>query len=232
MINQAAILIGGLATRLQPLCEKIPKALVDINGKPFLQHHIECLRDHGVTRMVLCVGHLADQIVDFFGDGSQFGVSIQYSHEDKRLGSAGAVKNAEKLLDNAFFVTNGDTYLEMDYEGMAGLFREKGKSAIISVYQGDDIESNIYLNKEKIVLRFIYPVKKGPISGDLNATHSGVSILRREVLEMIPKNQEYSLEENVFPELAKKGELLGYPADRYYDIGTLERLELARRVMK
>jgi NDP-sugar pyrophosphorylase family protein len=224
MIDQAAILAGGMATRLRPLYDNRPKALVGVNGKPFLQHQLKCLRNHGITRIILCVGHLANQVSDAFGDGSQFGVSIQYSHEDKQLGSAGAVKNAEGLLDDVFFVMNGDTYLDMDYEGMADAFREKGKRAAISVYQGDDMESNIYLNEEKVVLRFN--------EGEMNARHSGVSILSHDVLGMIPKDQKYSLEENVFPELARRGEIMGYLAGRYYDIGTPERLELARSVIK
>ncbi len=229
MIDQAIVLAGGLGTRLRPLTYRIPKALVDINGKPFLQHQLETLRRHGVRKVILCACYLKEQIINAFGDGSKLGMSITFSCETEPLGSAGAVKNAEKLVSDAFFVINGDTYLDMDYEGMADFFEKSGgKKTVIGVYLGDDTPRNLLMDGKNSIKVFHYGATEG-----MNGTHAGVVIMPRSVLGAIPAGQECSLEKKIFPELAQKGELLGYPVkSRFYDIGTPERLETARKVMK
>jgi NDP-sugar pyrophosphorylase family protein len=116
---QAVILAGGLGTRLRPLTAKRPKAMVSIAGRPFLEYQIGLLRDAGIDDIVLCVGYLAEQIIDYFGDGSSFGVRLRYSVERERLlGTAGAVKQAEPLLTDIFFLTYGDSYLRLDYRAV------------------------------------------------------------------------------------------------------------------
>ena len=122
---QVAILAGGLGTRLYPLTEPVPKSMLLIEEKPFLQYQLELLAVHGVCKVVLCVGHLGEQIRDYFGAGSRFGMHIVYSDEKERaLGTAGALKFAEDLLADQFFVLFGDSYLMLDYAAIWGYFKQ------------------------------------------------------------------------------------------------------------
>ena len=113
---QVAIISGGLATRLKPHTDNIPKAMIVVDGRPFLEHQIELLRGAGVLDIVLCLGHQAELIKAHFGDGAKFGVSIHTSNDGSQLlGTAGALKKAEPLLQVQFFVLDGDAYLKLDY---------------------------------------------------------------------------------------------------------------------
>ena len=133
-----AILAGGLGTRLKPLTEAIPKALVEINGKPFLAHQLELLRARGVGRVVLCVGHLGEMIREFAGDGARFGVEVRYSFDGAALrGTAGALRNALPLLRGRFFVLYGDSYLTCDYAAVERAFMESGKPALMTVFRNE-----------------------------------------------------------------------------------------------
>jgi NDP-sugar pyrophosphorylase family protein len=107
-----ALLAGGLATRLRPLTEKIPKSLVEVNGEPFLAHQLRLLRSRGIRRVVICIGHLGEMVEEFAGDGSRFGLRVEYSYDGPSLqGTAGALRNALPLLGSPFFAAYGDSYL-------------------------------------------------------------------------------------------------------------------------
>ena len=132
------ILAGGLATRLRPLTETIPKALVEVAGHPFLWHQIQLLKRHGVRRVVLSVGYLGEQIADLYGDGVALGVSMEYSFDGpKLLGTAGAIRKALPLLPEQFFVLYGDSYLTCDYHSVEDVFRNSGLPGLITVYRND-----------------------------------------------------------------------------------------------
>lgn len=218
---QIAILAGGLATRLRPLTEKIPKSMTIIDGKPFLQHQIELLRRNQVTDIVLCVGYLADQIKEYFGDGRRFGVSIKYSEErEKLLRTAGALKNAENLLNDVFFIMYGDSYLLLNYAEIMAYFRKFNSLALMVVYKNFNRydTSNIAV-EGNLVKRF----DKKCRTPDMIYIDEGLSVFRREVLDMIPAGQAVSLEE-VFPRLI--GELLAFETkQRFYEIGSPKGLE-------
>ena len=124
---QVVILAGGLATRLGELTKMRPKSMVEICNKPFLAHQLELLRANGIIDIVLCIGHLGIQIMDTFGDGSKFGMHIRYSVENKPLGTAGAIKNAESLLGNTFFVMYGDSYLFLNFPQVMSYFMSQNK---------------------------------------------------------------------------------------------------------
>ena len=114
-----AILAGGLATRLRPITQTIPKALVEAAGRPFIFHQLELLRQNGIQRVVLCVGYLGEMIQDALGDGSELGIRIDYSFDGPRLlGTAGAIKQALSLLGDEFFILYGDSYLDCDYRAV------------------------------------------------------------------------------------------------------------------
>src|SRR3984893_1649650 len=133
------ILAGGLATRLHPITEKIPKALVDVAGRPFLEHQIELLKGNEVTDITLCVGYLGEMIQKRYGDGEALGVRIRYSFDGpKLLGTGGAIKKASAFLPDVFFVLYGDSYLPVDYQAVAAAFREAGKPALMTVFANSD----------------------------------------------------------------------------------------------
>ena len=118
-----AVLAGGLATRLGPLAENLPKSLLSVAGEPFLAHQLALLRNQGIKRAVLCVGHLGEKVNAAFGNGASFGMTLEYSYDGPRLiGTGGAVRKALPLLGDQFFVMYGDSYLPIDFEPIASAF--------------------------------------------------------------------------------------------------------------
>jgi NDP-sugar pyrophosphorylase family protein len=220
---QIAILAGGLATRLQPLTEKVSKSMIMIEGKPFLQYQLEFLKKGGISNIVLCVGYLSEQIETYFGDGKRFGVDIKYSRESERLlGTAGTLKNAETLLEEEFFVMYGDSYLFLNFKEVGIHFQKFNKSALMVVYKNYDKydKSNVVV-EEGMVTKY----DKKHKTKDMVYIDYGVSILRKKVLDMVPSNQVYSLEE-LFPALIKQNEMLASETkERFFEIGSHRGLE-------
>ncbi len=133
-----AILAGGLATRLHPVTQSLPKALVGINGEPFLAHQLRLLKANGFERVVLCVGFLGHQIQEYAGDGNRFNLDISYSSDGPRLlGTAGAIRHALPLLGPEFLVLYGDSYLPCEYNAVERAFHESGKSGLMTVFRND-----------------------------------------------------------------------------------------------
>ena len=220
---QIAILAGGLATRLQLLTERIPKSMIMIEGKPFLQYQLEFLKKGGVTNIVLCVGYLSEQIETYFGDGKRFGVDIKYSKEDEELlGTAGALKNAKKKIEEEFFVMYGDSYLFLNFKEVLGHFQKFNKSALMVVYKNYD-----KYDKSNVVVEngMVKKYDKKHKTKDMIYIDYGVSILRKKVLDMIPRNEAYSLEELV-PALINQNEMLAFETrERFFEIGSYRGLE-------
>ncbi len=124
-----AILAGGLATRLRPITESVPKSLLEVNGEPFAKHQLRLLRAKGFKRVVICVGHLGTLVQRVIGDGSALGLEIDYSFDGPvLLGTAGAIRNALPKLGEAFFVMYGDSYLPCDYAAIARSFEIRGRA--------------------------------------------------------------------------------------------------------
>ena len=149
-----AILAGGLATRLRPITEKIPKSLLPVAGRPFLAHQLELLRKNGIERVVLCVGYLGELIQQRFGDGAPFGVRLDYSSDaDRLLGTGGAVRNALPLLGQKFFVLYGDSYLDCDYQAVIRSFQSSGKDGLMTVFRnaGQWDQSNVVFREGQII---------------------------------------------------------------------------------
>jgi MurNAc alpha-1-phosphate uridylyltransferase len=219
---QAAILAGGLATRLRPLSETIPKSLILIQGKPFLEYQLEFLKKGGITDIVLCVGYLKEQIESYFGNGSRFGVNIRYSKEEGQLlGTAGALKNAVNLLDDVFFVMYGDSYLFLDFQEVWKFFQQFDKSGLMVIYKNENLydTSNVSVNGN-LVKRY----SKTEQTSDMVYIDYGISLLRKKVLESVPKNDYYSLEA-LFSLLAEQKDLLAFPVkQRFYEIGSKKGL--------
>jgi NDP-sugar pyrophosphorylase family protein len=133
-----AILAGGLATRLGPLTQTLPKSLIPIDGEPFIVHQLRLLRNSGVQCVILCVGHLGNMIEQVIGDGRSFGVKVDYSYDGPTLlGTAGAVRTALPKLGETFFVMYGDSYLPCDYAAIEQAFLRSGKLGLMTVFRND-----------------------------------------------------------------------------------------------
>lgn len=218
---QVVILAGGLATRLRPLTANIPKSMVRIKGKPFLEYQLELLRSNGLSDIVLCVGYLSDQIKEYFRDGKDFEVKIEYSEEKELLDTGGALKNAEELLEEKFFVMYGDSYLPFDYNGAARYFEKFNKKGLMVVYKNYNKydKSNVVIKNNLVVE---YDKKKQ--SRNMIYIDYGVSILRKKVLDGYPKGKAFSLE-MLFKKLILEKELLAFETKiPFYEIGSFEGL--------
>src|ERR1700739_2744568 len=150
-----AILAGGLATRLRPITEKIPKSLVPVAGRPFLAHQLEMLYARGIRRAVLCIGYLGEMIQNDFGDGRDYGIHLEYSFDGpKLLGTGGALKLALPKLGGEFFVLYGDSYLPIPYAPIADFFRQSGQSGLMTVYRNEGLydASNVVFRDGAIVV--------------------------------------------------------------------------------
>jgi len=214
---QVVILAGGFATRLGQLTINRPKSLVDILGKPFLAYQLELLQAGGITDIVLCIGHLGKQIQDIFGDGSKYGVRIRYSQEDRPLGTAGALKNAESLLDDTFFVMYGDSYLFLDFPKLMAYFVSQNKLGLDTIFKNNDSydKSNIVI-KGNLVTRY----SKTEKTKDMIYIDYGAAIFRKEVLQLIPENR-FSPVEELFLRLIEREQLLAFEVkERFYEIGS------------
>jgi NDP-sugar pyrophosphorylase family protein len=213
-----AILAGGLATRMRPLTEKIPKSLLDVAGDPFIFHQLRLLRSQDIHDVVLCVGYLGEMITERVGGGEAFGLRVRYSYDGPRLlGTAGALRQALPLLGRAFFVLYGDSYLACDYKAVQMAFERSGKPALMTVYhnQGQYDSSNVVFQQGSIMC---YD-KKNTWPG-MSYIDYGLGILQSRVLEGLPTGEPADLAD-VYKKLVQEGMLAGYEAsERFYEIGS------------
>ncbi len=238
--HQAIILGGGRGERLKPITDSIPKVMIGINGKPFLQYQIEILKKFGITNIVLSVGYLWKTIRDHFDDGSEFDVHIQYSVEKDFIGTGGAIKLAQKYLEDTFFILNGDTYLPISYSELESFFLSNLKIngdliGALAVFTNPDkiMKNNIKVDPQNYILGYNKVVE----SEEMNGVDAGVTIFTRNIVDYIPDvnkdHHKISFENDVWPELIQDQKLVGFKTDtRFYDIGTPERLKLISEVLK
>ncbi|HMT27232.1 MAG TPA: sugar phosphate nucleotidyltransferase, partial [Candidatus Absconditabacterales bacterium] len=131
---QIVILAGGLGTRLRPITETIPKPMVEVNNKPFLEYQILMLKKYGFKKILMLIGYKGEMIENYFQDGEKYGVKIEYSYEgDELLGTGGAIRNAYSKLEDNFIVINGDTYLDYDYHHMIDLYQKSDLAGYFTV---------------------------------------------------------------------------------------------------
>lgn len=215
-----AILAGGLATRLRPITETIPKALVEIAGEPFLAHQLRLLARAGYRKIVLCVGYRADQIQEFAGDGSAFGVEIDYSPDGPQLlGTAGALRRALPYLGEAFAVVYGDSYLTCDYPAAERAFLDSGKPGLMTVYrnEGQFDTSNVEFAGGRIVA--YDKVNRTPA---MRYIDYGLGMFRSPAFDAVPEDRPSDLAA-LYQELLRSGQLAAWESpDRFYEIGSPE----------
>ncbi len=226
---QCVILAGGLATRMRPITEKIPKLLIPVQGKPFAYHQLHWLKKKGVTEVLLSIGYLGEQIQSYVGDGNNFGLKVDYVDEGKNLrGTAGALRLAldEGKLHENFLVTYGDSFLPVDYQDIFSQFLFCGKPALMTVFEnaGKWDASNVWYEKNTVKL-YDKHGKQPENAAKLQYIDYGLSALSSETIEArVPSNTKADLAE-LFYDLSTEGELAGYVVkERFYEIGSVNGL--------
>jgi D-glycero-D-manno-heptose 1,7-bisphosphate phosphatase len=225
-ITQAVILAGGLGTRLGQITAKVPKTMLDVGGRPFLDYQLSFLRASGITDIVLCVGHLADVVEGKYGSAPPFGLRVVFSRETSPAGTGGALKIARSHLAETFFVMNGDTILDMELGPLgAAVLEDAAVLGALALRQVPDAGAYGRVSIEAgRIAGFAEKSAGGP--GLING---GVYCLRRSALDWLP-SPPCSLEKDLFPRLAAERRLAGLPCDGYFiDIGLPETLARAAR---
>jgi MurNAc alpha-1-phosphate uridylyltransferase len=216
------ILAGGFANRLRPLTEHIPKALIDVAGRPFLWHQLQLLKKEGVRRVVLAVGYLGEDIQKRFGDGSEVGVSLEYSFDGpKPLGTAGAIRKALPFLPEQFFVLYGDSYLMCDYRSVEMAFRASRVTGLMTIYRNEGLfdKSNVEYDGTRIL-----QYDKRNRAPSMRHIDYGLGVFHRNAFASIPVGESGDLAQ-VYQALLSAGELAAYEVhERFYEIGSPEGL--------
>ena len=222
---KAVILVGGEATRLHPLTCNTRKIMIPVLNRPFFEHLLGYLKKHNITDIVLAVGKSPGQIQDHFGDGGGLGVRLTYSTEGSPLGTAGAVKNAEKFLGDSFIVLNGDIFTDIDLSVMIGLHRKNKAIASLALTPVEDptIYGVVETDSEGRVKRFVEKPSRDKVT--TNMINAGIYILEPGILSYIAPNTFSMFERDVFPPLLEKRQVVyGYPFQDYWiDIGTPDK---------
>lgn len=231
---KAVILVGGKGTRLLPLTSNIPKAMVPVLNVPLLEHIIRHLNSHHVDEIILALGHLPEPIREYFSDGKRLGVKIYYSYEDTPLGTAGALKNAERYLSSTFLALNGDSFTDLDITAMLEFHKKKQAKITIALTSVTDPTSYgiIKTHTDGKITGFIE--KPGHKAITNNMINAGTYILEPEVLAEIPVQTKVSIEREVFPKLiAREKTVYGYSSSAYWlDVGTSEKyLQITRDLL-
>jgi len=229
--QKALILAGGKGTRLRPLTLKTPKALVDIQDQTMTEHLFDLFKKYGIRNMILSVNYLKEKIMNYFEDGSKFGVNIEYVEENEPLGTAGALRLLKGKLNGSFIVSNGDELKDINIPRMYRLHKRKNALVTIALTTVEDPSQYgvARLDGSRIV-EFVEKPKKEDAPSNL--INSGFYIIEPEVIDMVgPGFQMF--ETDIFPKIAEMGRLRGFPfSGQWFDTGNMERLEKARKLWK
>ena len=219
---QAVLLAGGEGIRLRPLTNNLPKSMIPIAGKPFLEYQLKLLKQAQVRDLVMCVGYRGDIIQSHFGDGRSFGVKIRYSDDgDMLLGTAGSLKNARALLADHFFITFGDAYPILDYEAAWDRFLSRGKIAMMVVLKNANKygRSNTVVQDEQVTF---YSKKESLL--EMDYIEFGVTFMCKQALDMLSGNYPIDLE-ILYRKIICKNQMAALEVkQRIYDIGSPEGL--------
>ncbi len=220
---QAVILVGGEGTRLRPLTSTVPKPVVPLVDRPFISFMLEWLRQHEIDDVIMSCGFLATSVRNVLGDGSGLGLRLRFVEEPDPRGTAGALKYAEPMLDERFLMLNGDVLTDIDLSAQIAQHEQTGATATLALVPVADPSAYglVHLEEDRSVRDFVE--KPSPDAIDTNLISAGAYVLQREILDLVPPDQNVSIEREVWPRLIGKG-LYGFPAQSYWlDIGTPER---------
>jgi mannose-1-phosphate guanylyltransferase/phosphomannomutase len=226
---RAVVMAGGEGTRLRPLTSNQPKPMVPIVGKPCMEHILELLREHGFTDVVITVAFLPQAIRSHFGDGSNFGLNIEYSVEETPLGTAGSVRLASGRLDDTTLIISGDALCDIDLTRLIEVHREKQAAVTIGLKSVENpLEFGIVVTDEDgRVERFFEKPSWGQVFSD--TINTGIYVLEPEVLRHVPKEGPYDFSKQLFPLLLEMGRpIYGHVCEGYWqDIGNLDQYRQA-----
>jgi len=214
------ILAGGLATRLYPVTRTLPKALLPIAGRPFIDHQLALLKEKGVEDVVLCIGNLGRQIEDYAGDGSRWGLAIQYSYDgDRLLGTGGAIKKAAVFLPDAFMILYGDSYLDIDLDPVVRKFHEADLPVLMTIYRNRNAhDSSNVLVRDRKIARY----SKTDRDPAMEYIDYGLIVIRREVFDACPAGEPFDLS-MVLGRAADAGLVASCEVrQRFYEVGSPE----------
>ncbi len=212
------VLAGGLATRLRPITETVPKCLVEVNGTPFIDIQLRQLAHQGVTEVVLLVGYLGEMVQKHVGDGSQFGLRVTFVPDGPRLlGTAGALQAAWNHLPDTFFVLYGDSYLRCSYRAVQQRYLESGRPVLMTVFRNNkqwDTSNVEFANGE------VRAYSKRTLTPAMDYIDYGLMILRRDILRRVPAGEPFDLA-TVLEEQVCLGQVTGFEVtERFYEIGS------------
>ncbi len=224
-----ALLAGGLATRLRPMTEKIPKALIDLQGEPFIAHQLRLLKSKGIEKIIICAGYLGEMIKDFVRDGQKYDLQVNYSFDQyPLLGTGGSIKKALPLLGQAFFVLYGDSYLLCDYSEVQNAFEISGQRALMTVYhnQGAWDTSNVEFRDGNILA---YDKKNR--NPRMDYIDYGLGVFQKNAFDLVPAGKPYDLAE-LYETLLGRSELAAIEVhQRFYEIGSWQGLEETKQFL-
>jgi NDP-sugar pyrophosphorylase family protein len=213
-----AILAGGLATRLRPLTETIPKSMIEVAGEPFIAHQLRMLAIKGITDVVILCGVMGEQIVDFVQDGNAFGCSVRYCFDGEiRRGTGGAIRNALPMLGEKFMVVYGDSYCDTDYLRIFESFLASGKLGLMTVFQNENNwdKSNVIFRDNQIV-RY----DKEHQTAEMNYIDYGINVFSAKAFDAIPQEPAFDLA-TLQMELIRRNSLAGFQVfERFYEVGS------------
>lgn len=216
------ILSGGLATRMWPATEKIPKAMLPVNGKPFIHHQLALLAQKGVSHVILCVGYLGEIIEQYVGNGSHYHLNVAYAYDgDKLLGTGGAIRKIGNNLPESFFVLYGDSYLDIDFRQVETAYRTSGMKGLMTVFKNDDRwdASNVIFQNNELI-----KYSKKHKTREMNYIDYGLGILSKNVFNTFPNDMVFDLAA-VYEQLSGEKQLFGYEvSERFYEIGSQKGL--------
>jgi len=222
-IFPVVILAGGLATRLRPITEEIPKALIDIQGKPFIAYQLRLLSESGIRKVILCVGYRGEIIQDVIGNGTKYNLHIEFSFDGPQLlGTAGSIKKVLYLLGDHFFVLYGDSFLPCNYRKIQNAFEQIDKLAMMSVFRNEGRwdQSNVEFRDGQILA---YD-KKHP-NPHMQHIDYGLGVFKKASFQIVPDYQPYDLDV-LYQNLLNQNELAAYEVkERFYEIGSFSGLE-------
>ncbi len=235
---QAIILAEGEGVRLRPLTETTPKPLLRVAGVPLIQYTIELFESHGVKDIIICTSYKREMIKQVLGDGSRFGVKLQYSESEQPSGTAGALKKAAWMLEPAgekFFVANSDEIKEVDMYAMRRFHEDSGADVTIALASADDVSQfGVAKMRGRKIVEFVEKPKAEHASSRL--VNAGLYLFEHRAVDMIPNlpsNEKPMLEKVLFPKLARMGRLYGFPFNgRWITVNTLEQFEAAEKAIR
>ncbi|MFC1917399.1 HAD-IIIA family hydrolase [Chloroflexota bacterium] len=229
-LKQAVILAGGIGSRLRPLTNAVPKPMVLVNNRPFLEYLIDMLKENGISEIVLLLGYLPEKITGHFGDGSNFGIGIKYSIGQVSDKTGTRIKKAEHLLDDYFLLMYGDNCWPLNLEKLLEFYTRHEVLASVTIYANKDgiTRNNVLVNDDGYVLKY----DKTRKDNNLNGVEIGFFIMNKKTLELMP-SRNFSFEEVILPGLIARRQLGGYQTDhRYYSISTPEKLKLTEKFLE